>query len=76
MTRIEQVRNELGLSRGQAVREADMPNSHWGRIERGSDKAGPLVRGRMAKALGVSPEDLFDDRGWPLLAEETLDAAG
>lgn len=67
-TRLRQIRIEQGLSFPEFARAANIGGPNLNKLEKGSDKAGPRVRSRVAIALAVAEEELFDGNGWPLLA--------
>lgn len=66
-TRLRQIRIQRGFSFSELARAANLGSPNLNKLEKGSDKAGPRVRSRVATALAVSEEELFDSNGWPLL---------
>ena len=69
MTKIRAARNKLGISQGALARRANLNPSNLSKYENGVNKAGESVRGRIATALGMASEALFDSQGWPLEVE-------
>lgn len=68
-TIIRETRERLGLDRGEFARAANLNQAQISRLETGSDKAGPSIRGRVSEALQQPTEALFDADGWPLPSE-------
>lgn len=69
MTKIRAARTKLGISQGALARRANLNPSNLSKYENGVNKAGESVRGRIADALGMASEALFDSQGWPLEVE-------
>jgi transcriptional regulator with XRE-family HTH domain len=53
-------RAELNLSGVQAAKRADMDPSQWSRIERGEVSPGVVVLSRLARALGMTADELLE----------------
>lgn len=60
--RLRQLRLERGLTATAVAREAGIARTTLHRIERGAHGASDEVKVRLAKAIGVSPNRLFDLR--------------
>lgn len=69
-TRLRTLREARGLSAADLARAADLHLPSMYRLELGREKAGPTIRARVAAALDLEQDDLFDRSGWPLAAEE------
>lgn len=63
--RIERVRT--GLTLREFARRHSLCESTLCRIERGIQRVPPAWRCSLSDALGVTPEAICDDRGWPKL---------
>lgn len=70
MTRLREIRVAAGLAQSDFARLAGMYCSTVSRLEMAREKAGPSLRARVAEALSKPEAELFDDDGWPLMAEE------
>ncbi len=66
LTVIKARKLQLGMTTAELGRLTDSYPSNLYRIEGGNSKAGKPLRGRIAVALGMPVEDLFDAQGWPL----------
>lgn len=71
-TVIRKLRLEKGLSRSGVCLEADFYEPQLSQFENRKNKAGKRVQARLAAALGVTVEDIFDSNGWPLIASTDL----
>lgn len=66
MTAIRATREKRRLQQSELARAANLHRSVLSKLETGADKAGPVVRGRLAEALRRPERELFDEAGWPL----------
>ncbi|MEA2238170.1 MAG: family transcriptional regulator, regulator of sulfur utilization [Thermoanaerobaculia bacterium] len=57
--RVRELRNERGFSQERLAELANIHENHVRRIEGGTANPSYLVVGRIARALGVSPAELF-----------------
>lgn len=68
MTAIRAARESRCLQQSELARAANLHRSVLSKLETGADKAGPVVRSRLAEALCRPIGELFDGAGWPLEA--------
>lgn len=66
MTTIRANREAKRLRQFELARLANLHGSVLSKLETGTDKAGPTVRLRVSRALGVPESELFDAAGWPV----------
>jgi len=58
---VRRLRKERKLTQEQLAMETEIDLTYLGGIERGRRNPSISVLGRLAAALGVHPQDLFDD---------------
>lgn len=66
MTKIRKRRMSLSLSQSQFARAINANPANASRLETGTYKAGRAIMDRVASALGLGADELFDSDGWPL----------
>ena len=59
--RIKRARLQLGLTQEQAAERTELTGQYWGGIERGRERGSVNTYLQIAKALGVTLDDLFYD---------------
>ena len=59
--RIKSARLELGLTQEQAAERTELTGQYWSGIERGQERGSVNTYLQIAKALGVTLDDLFYD---------------
>lgn len=69
MTRLNTLMTQLELTVQDLCRAAKLYPPDAYQIRKGARSVGPRVRPRIAAALQVREEELFDADGWPLTAE-------
>lgn len=69
MTKLRTLRTALKLKPYEVVKSADVPYPTLNQLENGRMKVRSGIQCRLAAALGVRPEDLFDVDGWPIPAD-------
>jgi transcriptional regulator with XRE-family HTH domain len=68
VTKIKATLEAQGLTQTHLAQRANMHSTTVSRLVAGSAKAGPSIRSRVADALGINADKLFDADGWPLPA--------
>lgn len=76
MTIIKRRRQRLGLSQSALAKKANLYTSNLSKFETGRDKAGEVVQGRIAAALGTERKALFCPNGWALESSDVQESAG
>lgn len=67
VTRLRVARVRTGLNLRQFARDYGLSEARLCKVERGIEYIPPAWREVLAKALGVSVQDLIDERGFPKL---------
>lgn len=67
LTTIRQRRKELGWRQFDLAQAANLYLSQTSILETGKVKFGKVLRQRVATALGLQEEALFDNKGFPLV---------
>lgn len=69
VTALRIARVRTGLNLRAFAREQGLPEARLCKVERGIEYVPPAWRPLLAKALGVTEQDLVDERGFPKLAD-------
>ncbi len=65
LTLLRRLRERAGFDRSELCRRADLFANDLASIEAGRRKCGPKVQSRIGHALGVEPDVIFNQSGWP-----------
>ena len=69
VTKIKRILTNYGWSQSDLARKCNMQPASVSRFAGGNGKAGPGVMSRIASALSVDPDEIFDANGWPLTVQ-------
>jgi len=69
LTVIRKLRQKRGLSPADACRLAGCYTADYAKVEAGTARAWPRLRKRIAAFLEVEEGEVFDESGWPRVAE-------
>jgi DNA-binding XRE family transcriptional regulator len=70
-TKLKRLRLKQESNQGVFCRLAGLNRNQYCQIERGTYKPSAVLRDKIAKALGVAQEEIFNAEGWAILLEET-----